>query len=163
MILLSPYTRYHSDTWRSFRKIVFIYFTFSLIFIVTWGPGRAIAQAVSRQLPKAAARLRSQVRTCGICGGQNVTGVSFLRVLRSALTILIPPDAPYSTFIGRLIADVPSGLSPTPPKETEENYMTSSFSVFYPFLLKTSYLIQIHVPSMRCLSHTPHNNWYIWC
>jgi hypothetical protein len=30
--------------------------------------GRAIAQAVSRRLPTAAARVRVQVRSCGICG-----------------------------------------------------------------------------------------------
>jgi hypothetical protein len=30
--------------------------------------GRAIAQAVSRRLPTASARIRAQVRSCGICG-----------------------------------------------------------------------------------------------
>jgi hypothetical protein len=44
--------------------------------------GRAIAQAVSRRLPTAAARVRDQVRLCGICGGQSGTGAGFLRVLR---------------------------------------------------------------------------------
>jgi hypothetical protein len=43
--------------------------------------GHAIAQAVSRRLPTAAAPVRAQVRSCGICGGQNGTGVGFLRVL----------------------------------------------------------------------------------
>jgi hypothetical protein len=52
--------------------------------------GRAIAQVVSRWLPTAAARIRSQVRSCGICGGQIGTGAGFLRVL----PILIPPTAP---------------------------------------------------------------------
>jgi hypothetical protein len=32
---------------------------------------RAIAEAVSRWLPTAAARVRAQVRSCGICGGQS--------------------------------------------------------------------------------------------
>jgi hypothetical protein len=32
--------------------------------------GRAIAQAVSRWLPTAAALVRARVRSCGICGGQ---------------------------------------------------------------------------------------------
>jgi hypothetical protein len=86
--------------------------------------GRAIAQAVSRWLPTAAARARSQVRSCGICGGQSSTGAGFLRVLRFPLPILIPPTAPQSSSIIRgwynrpTVADVPSGLSLTPPRES---------------------------------------------
>jgi hypothetical protein len=62
---------------------------------------RAIAQAVSRWLPTAAARVRSQVRLCGICGVQSGTGAGFLRVLRFPLPFLIPPTAPYSSSIIR--------------------------------------------------------------
>jgi hypothetical protein len=44
-----------------------------------WGmAGCAIAQAVSRWLPTAAAQVRSQVKSCGICGGQSGTGAGFL-------------------------------------------------------------------------------------
>jgi hypothetical protein len=53
--------------------------------------GRAVAQAVSRWLPTAAAWVRTQVRLCVICGGQCGTEASFLRVLRFPLPILIPP------------------------------------------------------------------------
>jgi hypothetical protein len=56
--------------------------------------GRAIAQAVSRCLPTAAARVRVQA-ACGVCGGQSGTGAGFLRVLRFPLPI-IPPIAPSS-------------------------------------------------------------------
>jgi hypothetical protein len=56
--------------------------------------GRAIAQAASRWLPTAAARVRSQVRSCGISGGQSGTEAGFLRVLRFPLPILILPTAP---------------------------------------------------------------------
>jgi hypothetical protein len=61
--------------------------------------GRAIAHAVSRRLPKAAARIRAQGRSCGICGGQSGTGAGVLRVLRFPLPILIPPPAPHSSSI----------------------------------------------------------------
>jgi hypothetical protein len=57
--------------------------------------GRAIAEAVSRWLPTAAARVRAQVRLCGIYDGQSSTGAGFLRVLRFPLPILIPQTAPH--------------------------------------------------------------------
>jgi hypothetical protein len=53
--------------------------------------GRAIAQAVSRWLPTAVARVRSS----GICG-ESGAGTGFLRVLRFPLKIFIPPNSPSS-------------------------------------------------------------------
>jgi hypothetical protein len=53
---------------------------------------RAIAQAVSRWLPTAGARVWSS----RICGGQSGAGVGFLRVLQFPLPIFIPPIAPQS-------------------------------------------------------------------
>jgi hypothetical protein len=50
---------------------------------------RAIAQAVSRRLSTAAARVRSQLKSFGICNGQNESGAGFLLVLRFPLPILI--------------------------------------------------------------------------
>jgi hypothetical protein len=52
--------------------------------------GRAIAQAITRWLPTAAARVRARIRSCGICAGQSGTGADFLRVLRFPLLNLIP-------------------------------------------------------------------------
>jgi hypothetical protein len=63
--------------------------------------GSAITQEVSRRLPTAAARVRSQFRSCGIFGEQSGTGTGFLRVLRFTLPILIPPTAPQSSSIIR--------------------------------------------------------------
>jgi hypothetical protein len=51
--------------------------------------GRAVAQAVSRWLPNAAARVRVRA-ACGVCGGQSGTGAGFLRVLRFPLPIILP-------------------------------------------------------------------------
>jgi hypothetical protein len=65
----------------------------------SWVVGRAIAQAISRQFPNAAARVRSQVRSCGICSGQRGTGAGFLRLLRFLLRILMPPNAPHSSIV----------------------------------------------------------------
>jgi hypothetical protein len=56
--------------------------------------GRAVAQAVIRWLPTAAARVRVRA-ACGVCGGQIGTGAGFLRVLRFPLPI-IPPISPSS-------------------------------------------------------------------
>jgi hypothetical protein len=56
--------------------------------------GRAIAQAVSGRIPTATARVRAQVRSCGIRGGQSGAGAGFLRVLRFHLPIFIPPNTP---------------------------------------------------------------------
>jgi hypothetical protein len=57
--------------------------------------GRAVAQAVSRWLPTAVARVRVGA-ACGICGGQSGTGAGFLRVFRFLLPIIIPPISPSS-------------------------------------------------------------------
>jgi hypothetical protein len=54
------------------------------------------AQAVRRRLPTAPVRVRAQVRSCGICGGQTGIGARFPRVLRFPLPIFIPPIAPQS-------------------------------------------------------------------
>jgi hypothetical protein len=69
-------------------------------FLLSWRVGRAIAQAVSHRLPIAAARVRAQVRSCGICGGQSDIVAGSLRVLRFPLPILIL-TAPHSSFIIR--------------------------------------------------------------
>jgi hypothetical protein len=52
-------------------------------------PGSAVAQAVIRWLPTAAARVRVRA-ACGVSGGQSGIGAGFLRVLRFPLPI-IPP------------------------------------------------------------------------
>jgi hypothetical protein len=51
--------------------------------------GRALAQAVSRWLPTAAARVRV-LAACVVCGGQSGTGAGFLRVLQFPLPIISP-------------------------------------------------------------------------
>jgi hypothetical protein len=58
--------------------------------------GRAIAQAVSRQLPTAAAWVRARFKSRGICDGHSGTGAGFLLVLRVPLPNLIPPIAQQS-------------------------------------------------------------------
>jgi hypothetical protein len=60
--------------------------------------GRAIAQAVTRRLPTAAASVRAQVRSCG---GQSGTRAGFLRVLLFPLPALSPLTVPRSSSIIR--------------------------------------------------------------
>jgi hypothetical protein len=57
--------------------------------------GRAIAEAVSRWLPTAVARVQSRLWSSGIRGGQSGVGEGFLRVLRFPLPF-IPPNVPSS-------------------------------------------------------------------
>jgi hypothetical protein len=61
--------------------------------------GRAIAEAVSRWLPTAVARVQSRVLSSGICGGLSGVGAGFLRVLRFPLPF-IPPNSPSSQSPG---------------------------------------------------------------
>jgi hypothetical protein len=61
--------------------------------------GRAIAEAVSRWLPTAAARVQSRVWSSGICGAQSGVGVGFLRVLRFPLPFILP-NSPSSQSPG---------------------------------------------------------------
>jgi hypothetical protein len=100
--------------------------------IVTPTHGRAIAEAVSRWLPTAVARVQSRVWSSGICGGQSGVRAGFLRVLRFPLPF-IPPNYPSSQSpgagtIGQWVADVPSGpsLDSTPhhAKKTTNNNNT---------------------------------------
>jgi hypothetical protein len=61
--------------------------------------GRAIAKAVSRWLPTAAARVQPRVWSSGICGGQSGAGAGFLRVLQFPLPFF-PPNSPSSQSPG---------------------------------------------------------------
>jgi hypothetical protein len=63
--------------------------------LISWGC--AIAQAVSRRLPTAAAWVRSQPGPCRTCDRQSATGAGFLRVVRFPLPILILLTAPHSS------------------------------------------------------------------
>jgi hypothetical protein len=59
----------------------------------------SVAQAVSRRLPTSTARVRAQVKSCGIYGGQSGIKSGFLLVLQFPLPILILPTAPHSSSL----------------------------------------------------------------
>jgi hypothetical protein len=92
--------------------------------------GRAMSQAVSRRLPNEAARVRAQVRSCEICGGQCGTRAGFLGVLQFPLPIsfhrLLHTHHHLSSGTGainQIAADVPSGLSHSTPRKNRETHI----------------------------------------
>jgi hypothetical protein len=88
---------------------------------------RAIARAVSRWLPTTAARVRAQVISCGIYGGQSGNGAGFLRIYRLPLQILNPPTAPYSSII-RGWYSRPNSCRRTPRNKKKCNLVRVLFS-----------------------------------
>jgi hypothetical protein len=70
---------------------------------------RAMAQAINRRFPNTAARMRVQVRSCGIYGRENGTGAGFLWLLQFPLPI-IPLTALHSSpiisagTVGKIVA-----------------------------------------------------------
>jgi hypothetical protein len=87
---------------------------------------RAIAWAVSRRRPTAAARVRAQVRSCGFVVDRVVLGQVFSEYFGfpcqfSFHRLLIHHHlSSGASTVGQLVADVPSGLSVTPPQETNK-------------------------------------------
>jgi hypothetical protein len=70
--------------------------TYHFLILTNWKwSDCVVAHAVSRPLPTAVARVRAQVRLCGIYGGKIGTGIGFLRTLQFPLSI-IPPTAAHS-------------------------------------------------------------------
>jgi hypothetical protein len=94
--------------------------------------GRAIAQAASLRFPTSAARARAQVRSCGIFGGQNALEQVFSEyfgfLCQFSLHWLLHTHnlSSVAGTIGQLVANVPSGLSLTPPQETERKAFNDS-------------------------------------
>jgi hypothetical protein len=91
--------QYGDVGFRPVFRIVNFLVILSLSNDVTLEIGGAIAQAVSRRLPTAAARVRAQIRSCRICGGQSGTGACFLRILR-----LLRGLSPQANYTDRAIA-----------------------------------------------------------
>jgi hypothetical protein len=89
--------------------------------------GRAVAQAVSRRLPTAAARVLAQVRSCGFVVDKVALGQVFSEYFRfpcqlsfhRLLHIHHHPSSVAGTM-GQLAADVKSGLSLTPSQEIKK-------------------------------------------
>jgi hypothetical protein len=91
---------------------------FNVVF--TANCGRAIAQAVSRWLPNAAARVRARVWSSGIYCGQSGTEAGFLRTSVSPANLYSIKFSILTLTRGRYnrpeVADIPSGpnLDSTP-------------------------------------------------
>jgi hypothetical protein len=123
--------------------------------------GRNIAQAVSRRLPTAAARVRPQVRSCGNCGGQSGTGGGFLRVLRFPLPVLIPPTTPHSSssiirgWYSRPVSGRRTKWTQSHPTKHENKIKA------FPLILQTFFVSQYHctrfpvAQQVTLLNHIP--------
>jgi hypothetical protein len=61
--------------------------------------GRAIAEAVSRWLPTAAARVQSRVWSSEICGGQSGAGAGFVRVRQKKITLKTQATLPFYSIL----------------------------------------------------------------
>jgi hypothetical protein len=72
--------------------------SFYLGLCVSSGQGRAVSEASSSRLLTEAARIQTQVKSCGIYGGQNLNGAGFLRVLHFLLPVFILANVPYSSL-----------------------------------------------------------------
>jgi hypothetical protein len=86
--------------------------------------GRAKAQTVSRRLPTAESQVEAQVRSGEICGGQVALGQVFSEYFgfpfHSFHQLVHTHHQPSGAgTIGQTMADVPSGLSLTPPRNYE--------------------------------------------
>jgi hypothetical protein len=102
-------------------------------------------QGLRRLVSNAAARVRSQVKSCGICGVQSGTGVGFHRLRRFPLPILVPEMSTmhvssWTVAKGQLVTDVPSGHTITSPYETKQGiygrqYLTWNICFFHIQLL----------------------------
>jgi hypothetical protein len=86
--------------------------------------GRAIAQAASRWLPTAAARVRARVWSSGICGGQNWRWGRFSPSSSVSPANLHSTNCSTITLIYHLglynrpeVAAIPGDVSPTPQKK----------------------------------------------
>jgi hypothetical protein len=124
---------------------------------------RAIAQAVSRRLATAAARVKTQIRLCGICCGQNGTGTVFFEYFSFPCQfsfhrlLHIHHHLPFGTStIGQLMADVPSGLSFTPHQETKQKKSLKHFLGLDRIIFNLTHLhLHLHplILSRRDVSH----------
>jgi hypothetical protein len=111
-----PFSLVDRNTWRYIQKIELFTTNPSKIrqfqhYTPSCRQGRAVAQAVSRQLPTAAARVRARFKSYGIFGGQRGYGTGFLLVLLFLLPIILP-IAPHSWTSNGLSN---SGLNSTLP------------------------------------------------
>jgi hypothetical protein len=102
--------------------------------------GHAIAQVVSRQLPTVAAWVRAQVKSCEFVVEKVALGQVFFEYFDLPCQFSFP-QLLYTHYLaseagtrGQLVADVPSGLSLTPPQETKKKKRSTFFTSMINFL-----------------------------
>jgi hypothetical protein len=104
------------------------------MFEVTMVSGRAIAQAVSRRLPNAAARVQTRVGMWDFVMDKSGAGAGFLLELRLPLPIYIPSCSPQSSSLspeaGTIGQEWPQCLYSHSPKKTKNNGIKNDLLYF---------------------------------
>jgi hypothetical protein len=116
-----------------------------------------MVEAVSCRLSTAMALVRSRVSICGICGAQSdigqVVSEYFGFPCQFSFHLLLHTHHLLSgaDTVARIVTDIPSGLSRTPPQEAKET--TAYLTAVVRFSARARDFSQLHSVKASCVTH----------